>query len=194
MRTRRTSSSILNSYIGRPVLGPAARFSSRQYSISFIFIKYPALYIPFFSHKPLFSEAEQQKIVGAIQAAEKRTSGEIRVFVESRCRFVDPLDRATEVFATLKMQETAAHNGVLVYVALKDRQLALFGDKGIHERVGDIFWNEQVKNILSHFNKADYAEGIATVVAEIGEALYQHFPYDGNTDKNELPDDIVFGR
>jgi len=152
------------------------------------------LHIPFFSRKPLFSEAEQQQIVAAIQAAEKRTSGEIRVFVESRCRFVDPLDRAAEVFASLRMQQTEARNGVLVYVALKDRQLALFGDKGIHEKVGEPFWNEQVKDILSHFNKANYAEGIATVVTGIGEALYRHFPYDRDTDKNELPDDIVFGK
>jgi len=55
--------------------------------------------------------------------------------VESRCRYVDPLDRAAEVFANLKMEQTDARNAVLVYVALKDRQLALLGDKGIHEKV-----------------------------------------------------------
>ena len=150
--------------------------------------------IPFFSRKPLFNEAQQQQIVSAVQTAELRTSGEIRVYVESRCRYVDPLDRAAEVFAGLHMEKTAARNGVLVYVALKDRQLALFGDKGIHEKVGDAFWNQQVTRILSHFNKADYSGGIATVVAEIGEALCRHFPYDKDSDKNELPDDVVFGR
>jgi uncharacterized membrane protein len=60
--------------------------------------------------------------------------------------------------------------------------------------VGDEFWNKEVKLILSHFNKAGYAEGIAQVVAEIGEALRQHFPYDKDSDRNELPDDIVFGK
>lgn len=150
--------------------------------------------IPFLHRKEFFSEIEKQQIVAAIQSAEKRTSGEIRVFVESRCKFVNPLDRAAEVFTGLKMEQTAARNGVLVYVALKDRQLALCGDKGIHERVGDGFWSEQVKLILSHFNKANYADGIAGVVREIGEALGKHFPYDKDTDKNELPDDIVFGR
>jgi uncharacterized membrane protein len=150
--------------------------------------------IPFFSRKPLFNEAQQQQIVSAVQTAELRTSGEIRVYVESRCRYVDPLDRAAEVFAGLHMEKTAARNGVLVYVALKDRQLALFGDKGIHEKVGSAFWNHQVKSILGHFNKTDYAGGIAKVVADIGLALREHFPYDKGTDKNELPDDIVFGR
>ena len=150
--------------------------------------------IPFFRQKEFFSEAEKEQVVSAIQSAEKQTSGEIRVFVESHCRFVDPLDRAAEVFTGLKMEQTAARNGVLVYVALKDRQLALFGDKGIHEKVGDTFWNEEVKLILSHFNKANYAEGIAGVVRDIGDALGQYFPYDKDTDKNELPDDIVFGK
>jgi uncharacterized membrane protein len=152
------------------------------------------LHIPFFSRKEFFAEAEKQQIVAAIEAAEKQTSGEIRVFVESRCRYVDPLDRAAEVFTGLQMEKTDARNGVLVYVALKDRQLALFGDQGIHDKVGNEFWNEKVKGILSHFNKSNYAKGIAEVVSDIGDALTLHFPYDSDTDKNELPDDIVFGR
>jgi len=92
------------------------------------------------------------------------------------------------------MEQTAARNGVLVYVAWKDRQLALLGDKGIHEKVGNAFWYEKVKEILSHFNRSDYAGGLSEIVREIGEALRKHFPYDGNSDKNELPDDIVFGK
>jgi len=152
------------------------------------------LKIPFFRRNDFFSDAEKQLIVSSIQAAEKQTSGEIRVFVESRCKYVDPLDRATEIFAGLKMEQTAARNGVLVYVAIRDRQLALFGDKGIHEKVGAAFWNKEVKLILSHFNRADYAAGIAHVVEEIGEALRTHFPYDKDGDINELPDDIVFGK
>jgi len=107
---------------------------------------------------------------------------------------MDPLDRAVEVFSGLNMEKTTARNGVLVYVALKDRQLALLGDKGIHEKVGNEFWNKEVQLILSHFNKANYAEGIAQVVREIGEALCHHFPYDKGNDMNELPDDIVFGK
>jgi len=152
------------------------------------------LKIPFFRRKDFFSETEKQLIVSSIQAAEKQTSGEIRVFVESRCKYVNPLDRATEVFAGLKMEETAARNAVLVYVAIRDKQLALFGDRGIHEKVGAEFWNKQVKLILSHFNRADYAAGIAHVVEEIGDALRTHFPYDKDGDINELPDDIVFGK
>ena len=107
---------------------------------------------------------------------------------------MDPLDRAVEVFASLKMNQVAARNAVLVYVATKDRQLALFGDQGIHEKVGDQFWNEKVKLVLSHFNRKNYAEGLSHIVTEIGEVLGQYFPYDKDNEKNELPDDIVFGR
>ncbi len=141
-----------------------------------------------------FSQEEQQLVVAAIQAAEHQTSGEVRVYIESKCRFMDALDRAHEVFGELKMYATEQRNGVLIYVALKDKQLAVYGDEGIHQKVGDAFWNEAVKNMLAHFNKENYAQGIASMVAEVGEALKQHFPYDAATDKNELPDDIVFGR
>ena len=137
---------------------------------------------------------DQHKIVHAIGLAEKQTSGEIRLYVESKCRFVDPLDRAAEVFGQLKMMETADRNAVLVYVAMKDRQLAVFGDKGIHDKVGDEFWNQHIKSILSHFRRDNYAEGLSSMIKEIGDTLHDHFPYNADTDKNELPDDIVFGR
>ncbi len=149
---------------------------------------------PFRSKKQLFSQADSDKIVQAIRNAEMRTSGEIRVFVETRCRFIDAIDRAFEIFANLKMEQTEYRNAVLLYVALKDRQLAVYGDKGIHEKVDDEFWNAAVRRIIAHFNKDDYAGGISNCVTEIGESLQQHFPYDKGTDKNELPDEIIFGK
>ncbi|HTS43730.1 MAG TPA: TPM domain-containing protein [Puia sp.] len=150
--------------------------------------------VPFFSKKDFFTADEKSRMVEAIRRAEMKTSGEIRVYVESRCRFVDPLDRATEVFWGLKMNETAQRNAVLIYLAIKDRQLALYGDKGIHEKVGNTYWNEKIHKMISHVRKENYAESIIRIVGEIGEALRFHFPYDKDTDKNELPDDIVFGR
>lgn len=146
-----------------------------------------------FPSKPFFTAEEHQSVVEAIRKAEKRTSGEIRVFIESRCSYVDPINRAAEIFFGLKMEQTEDRNGVLLYVAMKDRQMAIFGDKGIHEKVGTEFWNGEVKKIISEFRKAHYAAGIVNIVIEIGEALVSHFPYE-NEDRNELPDDIVFGR
>lgn len=130
----------------------------------------------------------------AIRTAEGQTSGEVRVFVESRCRYVDAIDRAAEVFFKLKMDQTEAHNAVLVYVALDDHQLAVFGDRGIHEKVGAEYWNREVEDMIRYFTEFNYAEGIRHCVLDIGEALHQHFPYNRTTDKNELPDEIVFGK
>jgi uncharacterized membrane protein len=140
-----------------------------------------------------FSEADEQRIVEAIRAAEMRTSGEIRIYIESRCRYVDPVDRAVELFFGLQMEKTVDRNGVLLYFAMKDRQLAIFGDEGIHHIVGTEFWNSEVANILSEFRSDHYADGIIGIVKDIGAVLQEKFPYHSE-DKNELPDNIIFGR
>lgn len=149
---------------------------------------------PFFRKPDFFSPAEKEEILSAIREAEKQTSGEVRVFIESRCRFVDPLDRAAEIFWGLKMDQTHQHNAVLVYVALRDHQYAVFADDGIHKALGDAFWNNEVKTMFRHFRENRPAEALAHVITDVGKALKQHFPYQGKADKNELPDDIVFGR
>ncbi len=144
--------------------------------------------------EPLIPENEQRKVVEAIQTAERNTSGEVRVFVESHCTYVDPMDRAKEIFFNLKMDKTEAHNGVLVYVALFDRQMALYGDEGIYKKTGgDPYWVYELESMKQYFRNGKIADGIANSVLSIGTALSQHFPYNKNIDKNELPDDIVFG-
>lgn len=148
---------------------------------------------PFSKKKQFFTEEEKKLIIEAVRFAEKRTSGEIRVFVESRCKYVDAIDRAAEIFFGLKMEKTADRNAVLLYLAMKDHQLAIFADEGIYKKLGQAYWNNEIKQLISNFNREDYAAGIRQCVTEIGEALYTHFPFDNNTDKNELPDDIVFG-
>ena len=141
-----------------------------------------------------FSAEEEEKILNAIRDAEKQTSGEVRLFIENKCRFVDPLDRAAEIFLQLKMNETANQNAVLVYVAKKHRQLAVFADEGIYKKAGKQFWDNAVLIMLKEFKKENYAEGLVEVIQKIGRSLQTHFPYDVATDKNELPDDIVFGK
>jgi uncharacterized membrane protein len=146
-----------------------------------------------FPSKLFLSEEEEQRIVAAIGEAEKNTSGEIRVYMESRCSYLDPVDRAKELFYQLNMHRTDLGNGVLLYLAIKDHQLAIYGGQGIHEKVGSAFWNNEAKQILSEFKGQHYAEGIVHAVMDIGQALRTHFPYDKN-DKNELPDQIIFGK
>ena len=144
--------------------------------------------------KDFFNTEEKQLITESIRHAEKMTSGEVRVFVESKCSYMDAIDRAAELFFNLQMQKTDDRNAVLLYVAMEDRQLAVFGDEGIHKKVGNEYWNAEVGKIINNFNRDNYAEGISEVVKDIGEALTKHFPYNNDTDKNELPDEIVFGK
>ena len=146
-----------------------------------------------FKKKDFFSKEENDRIIAAIRDAEKSTSGEVRVFVEARCKFIDPMDRALEIFAELQMQNTKDRNAVLVYVAIKDRQLAVYGDSGINAKTGEQYWKEEVAKMISEFNKNHYADGISECVKDIDEALQTYFPYDKQTDKNELPDEIIFG-
>lgn len=148
---------------------------------------------PWSKKNEFFTTEEKQRIVEAVRLAEHRTSGEIRVFVESHCPYMDAIDRAAQIFFRLEMKKTDDRNAVLVYVALKDRQLAVYGDEGIHKKVGQEYWNREVQQMISSFNRENYADGIRQCIIDIGEALHTHFPFDNDTDKNELPDNIVFG-
>jgi len=148
----------------------------------------------FKSKKTFFTPEEQERIIKAIQASEKTTSGEIRIYVESKNPFVDPIDRASEIFFKLNMQHTKDRNAVLLYIAMQSHEVALFGDEGIYQRVGAEYWDNAVKKMLSLFSKDNIIAGIEQCIFTVGATLTQKFPYMGADDKNELPDDIVFGK
>lgn len=133
-------------------------------------------------------------MVAAIQKAEQRTSGEVRLFVESKCRFMNAADRAAEIFSKLRMDKTELRNATLIYLAVDDKQAAVFGDAGIHQKVGADYWKAVVEKMLLQFRQEKLLDGICTAIAQLGEALTEYFPYNKDTDKNELPDEIVFGR
>ena len=144
--------------------------------------------------KQFFSAEENRQIVEAIRRGEKQTSGEIRIFVESKNPFVDPLDRAKEIFFNLKMQDTEHRNAVLLYLAMDHHELALFADEGIYEKAGAEYWNNEVKEMIAGFTKDNIGDSIERCILHIGQTLKEKFPYEVTTDKNELPDDIVFGK
>ena len=143
--------------------------------------------------KAFFSKEEEERMVEAIRSAEKQTSGEIRLYVESHCKMVDPLDRAKELFIQLEMAKTQDRNGVLLYFAMKDRQLAILGDEGIHARLGQEFWNNEIRTIIAEFKQHHFVDGICHMIEDVGNALKLNFPYTSD-DKNELSDGIVFGK
>ena len=148
-----------------------------------------------FRKKEMLDQLSQRKIMASIIAAEKNTSGEIRVYMEHRCTYVDPMDRAREIFSSLGMEKTSARNAVIIYIAITDRQFALFGDKAIYEMAGGAeFWKNAAFQLTGHLKQNEIVEGICNCIQELGAALATHFPQDVNVKKNELPDEIVFGK
>lgn len=137
------------------------------------------------------SKEQQKSIVQAICDAEKNTSGEIRIHMESSCS-CDVLDRATEVFKQLKMHKTALRNGVLIYLSVQDKKFAILGDVGINIKVPDGFWNQIKDGMIGHFTKGEIATGLIDGIAQIGEKLKSYFPIAAD-DKNELSNEISFG-
>ncbi|HQQ95498.1 MAG TPA: TPM domain-containing protein [Bacteroidia bacterium] len=137
-----------------------------------------------------FTDQEQQMIVEAIKAAELKTSGEIRVHLESFC-LGDPLKRAEKIFAKLGMHRTAERNGVLIYIALRSRKLAVAGDAGIHARLSSEYWTKIVENLVTGFKQERKAEALAACILECGQQLARYFPRKSD-DKNELDNSISF--
>jgi len=138
------------------------------------------------------TDKEEQSIVDAIIQAEQNTSGEIRVHIEEHTD-KQPLERAQEVFQALKMDQTKNRNGVLFYVGVADHSFVILGDKGINEKVESDFWNQTKDLVIGHFKNKQYKEGLIEGVLKAGLKLKQLFPYDKESDKNELPNEISRG-
>lgn len=134
------------------------------------------------------SKEEEKKIIEAIALAEKQTSGEIKVHIESKTT-KPPLERAQEVFSELGMTQTDARNGVLFYVGIHDHTFAILGDEGIDKKVKDNFWESTKDIVIAHFKKKEFAEGLIHGIAEAGSVLKTYFPYQSD-DVNELSDEI----
>lgn len=142
--------------------------------------------------KHLFSQEEKEILTAAIKTAELETSGEIQVHIENHCGD-NVLDRAAEVFETLKMHQTQERNAVLFYLAVEDHQFAILGDCGINKVVPENFW-ENIKNeMVIHFKNRNFTEGLRLGIEMCGQQLKSHFPYNQEGDINELPDEISFG-
>ena len=142
------------------------------------------------SARLFFTKEEQQKIAAAIKEAELNTSGEIRVHIENHCK-EEALERAAELFYDLKMNHTAARNGILFYLAVKDRKFAIIGDEGINKEVEHDFWNDIKDEMIYNFKENKFAEGLIAGILKCGDKLKKYFPYQ-NDDVNELSDEISF--
>lgn len=138
-----------------------------------------------------FTEENKLQITNAIRVAETNTSGEIRVHIEQYCKG-DVLDRAAYIFEKLEMHKTELRNGVLFYLAIKDKKFAILGDGGINAKVEDDFWESTKELVLSKLKEGLYAEALSDGIIKAGEKLKTYFPYQED-DVNELSDEISFG-
>ena len=142
------------------------------------------------SAKDFFSGEQRDDIKQAIMNAELDTSGEIRVHIDSKCKG-EVMDRAFEVFRKLKIHETGLRNGVLFYLAVKNRKFAIIGDKGINEVVPEDFWEVLKSDMLDAFREGKFTDGLIDGITRTGIHLKEHFPYQ-TEDVNELSDEISF--
>jgi uncharacterized membrane protein len=140
--------------------------------------------------RDFFSAEQQQLIVHAIQQSEGRTSGEIRVHLEEKCGG-DAYKRATALFTSLKMDKTELRNGILIYLAVADKQFAIIGDAGIHAKVQQVFWDTIKDVMVHHFRNGDFAGGLIAAITSAGEQLQHFFPRESD-DRNEMTDEISF--
>lgn len=141
--------------------------------------------------KKLINESQQKAIQAAIAEAELYTSGEIRVHVDATCAG-NPMEKAIKIFEQLKMHETAQRNGVLFYVAMKDKKLAILGDQGINERVPENFWDAIRDSMIKAFKKGEFSNGLIEGILTAGQQLKSAFPLLQN-DENELSNEVTFG-
>ena len=138
----------------------------------------------------ILNHEEDQRVVEAIKQAELNTSGEIKVHIENRCKG-NVEQRSLFIFDKLKLNETKLRNGVLIYLAVKDRKFAILGDEGINNVVEDGFWNDVKDLMQGHFKEGRFAEGLEQGIMRCGEKLKTYFPYQSD-DINEIPDEISY--
>ena len=141
--------------------------------------------------KEFVEKLEHQRIVNAIAAAEKKTSGEIRVFIQ-RGEIADPIPAARQQFEKLGMTATRERNAVLIFVAPRSQKFAVIGDTGIHERCGDEFWQRLVEAMQAHFKGENFTDAVIHAIKQTGDLLAQHFPRRPD-DRDELPNAVEEG-
>ena len=140
----------------------------------------------------VFSESDLEILKSCIEKAEKATSGEIRLHVEAVCSHDVPEKRAHEVFQDLGMHHTEQKNAILIYLAYESKKFVLWGDQGIHDRVGQDFWDKQAQFLSEQLKGGNFVSGMQKVIEQLGLALGEFFPWD-ESDKDELDNSISTG-
>ena len=123
----------------------------------------------------MLKKSDRERIDRAIGEAERGTTGLIIVRVVPD-RKIDAMARAKAEFAHFGLHRREARNAALLLVAPNARQYALFGDRALHERVGDAFWTDVTTEFRRYLAYDQLVDGIVAVVGRLGAAFREHFP------------------
>ncbi|WP_163868768.1 TPM domain-containing protein [Myxococcus eversor] len=149
----------------------------------------PAMVWPWSRSKRILGKAQEAELVDAIRRAESGNRGEVRIHLEHTCEGGNALSRARLLFARLGMRRTAKDTGVLLYVAVKDRQAAVYAGRGVHGAALPGFWQEVVDLVAKGFREDAAVPGLVSAVERIGELLRTAAP-GLDVSGNELPDQV----
>jgi hypothetical protein len=136
------------------------------------------------------------EIERAIVAAEKRHAGEMCFAIESALPLaevrngVTSRERALHVFSLLRVWDTAANNGVLIYVLLADGAIELIADRAVAACIAQLEWDELCRRIETEFAAGHYRDGALMAVRAVGAQLARHFPAQ-HGESDELPNQPV---
>ncbi len=144
------------------------------------------------SRRKLMKTVDVERVRAAVAAAERCTSGEVRVSV-ARFFWGSVRGAAELAFARLGMAKTKDRNGVLFFIVPARKKFVVLGDLGIHAKVGQEFWESLAGLMSGHFRKGEFTEGLVAAIEAAGRQLAAHFPYDAAVDVNELADEVDFG-
>jgi uncharacterized membrane protein len=145
----------------------------------------------------MFPRATLDAIEQAIARAERTHAGEIRFAIETALpplhvlNGMAPRARAHDVFAALRVWDTAQNNGVLIYVQLADRVVEIVADRGFEGRIGPPEWQAVCRLMEEEFRAGRFEAGSIAGVDAVGSLLRRHFPASADPlaqSTNQLPD------
>ena len=140
--------------------------------------------------KAIFSDQDLEQISTAIKRFEKKTSGEI-VINFNTTSYNQPYKTAKRIFEKSGLYNTNERNATLIVLFLSEKKFAVYGDKGIYEKVPEDFWQETVDGMRASFAQGDMLEGLLFGIKSLGNNLSKYFPL-AEDDVNELSDDLTF--
>lgn len=115
------------------------------------------------------------RIERAIRAAEAGTTGHILVRIVPE-KNVHALERAKDEFERAGLHRKKERNVAMILVAPNARAYAVLGDRELHTRVGDAFWQAVVDEMRPMFARGKSAEAVVLAIDRIGAALRKEFP------------------